>query len=273
MTAAATVATAPLMAHHFDSFSLAALPANLLALPAVAPAMWLGMLAGIAGQLPAIPVEPVNWLNSLCLAYIAQIAHWLAHPRLVPAGDPARDAAGGRRRLPGSDRGESSCCSARRSAGPAWCCGGAGSSPLPARRRPRGRGWRCSPGSCSSGPSTETRADAGDLVVRVLDVGQGDSILLDPPGGDPVLIDTGPPGAGVAERLRELGVESLAAVVISHDQSDHAGGLGELLESLPVGAGRLRRRSIRGCGGWRWRRAPARCGWRRAASSTRERCG
>jgi competence protein ComEC len=50
-----------------------------------------------------------------------------------------------------------------------------------------------------------------------------------------VLIDTGPPGAGVAERLRELGVESLAAVVISHDQSDHAGGLTELLESLSVG--------------------------------------
>jgi competence protein ComEC len=71
--------------------------------------------------------------------------------------------------------------------------------------------------------------------VRVLDVGQGDSILLDPPEGDPVLVDTGPPGGGVAERLRELGVESLAAVVISHGQSDHAGGLGELLEAIPVG--------------------------------------
>ena len=44
--------------------------------------MWLGMLAGIAGQLPAIPVRPINWLDSLCLAYIAQIANWL-HPRLV----------------------------------------------------------------------------------------------------------------------------------------------------------------------------------------------
>ncbi len=77
--------------------------------------------------------------------------------------------------------------------------------------------------------------DSDDLIVRVLDVGQGDSILLDPPAADPVLIDTGPPGAEVAERLRELGVESLAAVVISHDQSDHAGGLGDLLESLPVG--------------------------------------
>ena len=80
VTAAATVATAPLMAEAFDQFSPAALPANVLAAPAVAPAMWLGMLAGIAGQLPLLPVEPLNWLDSLCLAYIAEVAHWLAAP-------------------------------------------------------------------------------------------------------------------------------------------------------------------------------------------------
>ena len=44
ITVAATLATAPLVAHHFGTVSLAALPANLLALPAVAPAMWLGMV-------------------------------------------------------------------------------------------------------------------------------------------------------------------------------------------------------------------------------------
>ena len=80
VTASATVATAPLMAEAFDQFSPAALPANVLAAPAVAPAMWLGMLTGIAGQLSLVPVEPINWLNSLCLAYIAQVAHWLAAP-------------------------------------------------------------------------------------------------------------------------------------------------------------------------------------------------
>ncbi|MGA9371781.1 MAG: ComEC/Rec2 family competence protein, partial [Solirubrobacterales bacterium] len=80
VTASATVATAPLMAEAFDQLSPAALPANVLAAPAVAPAMWLGMLTGIAGQLPVLPVEPLNWLDSLCLAYIAQVAHWLAAP-------------------------------------------------------------------------------------------------------------------------------------------------------------------------------------------------
>jgi competence protein ComEC len=84
-------------------------------------------------------------------------------------------------------------------------------------------------------PSGQPAARAGGLVVRVLNVGQGDSILLQPPGAEPVLVDTGPPGDGVEDRLRELGVHSLAAIVISHDQSDHAGDLGELLQSVRVG--------------------------------------
>ena len=39
------------MALHFEQVSLVSLPANLLAAPAVAPVMWLGMLAAAAGQL------------------------------------------------------------------------------------------------------------------------------------------------------------------------------------------------------------------------------
>ena len=45
ITLAATVATAPLLAHHFGTLSLAGLPANVLALPVVAPIMWLGHAA------------------------------------------------------------------------------------------------------------------------------------------------------------------------------------------------------------------------------------
>ena len=60
MTVAATLATAPLIAFHFGELSTTTLVANLLALPAVAPAMWLGMLAAAAGQVPGFPVEPLN---------------------------------------------------------------------------------------------------------------------------------------------------------------------------------------------------------------------
>ena len=55
VTAAATVATAPLMAFHFEQVSLASLPANLAAAPAVAPIMWLGMVAIAVAQVsPAL---------------------------------------------------------------------------------------------------------------------------------------------------------------------------------------------------------------------------
>ena len=49
ITVAATLATAPLIALHFEAVSVASLPANLLALPAVAPVMWLGMLVRVPG--------------------------------------------------------------------------------------------------------------------------------------------------------------------------------------------------------------------------------
>jgi competence protein ComEC len=80
----------------------------------------------------------------------------------------------------------------------------------------------------------ERSHSADVLSVRVLDVGQGDAILLDPPGGAPLLVDAGPPGSAVEERLRELGIDSLAAAVITHEESDHAGGLGQLLDSISI---------------------------------------
>ena len=58
MTIAATIATAPLMSHHFGTLSVGSLPANLLALPAVAPAMWVGMISAAAAQVPGLPLAP-----------------------------------------------------------------------------------------------------------------------------------------------------------------------------------------------------------------------
>ena len=70
--------------------------------------------------------------------------------------------------------------------------------------------------------------------MRVLDVGQGDAILLDPPAAPPVLVDAGPPGSGIGGRLRGLGVERLAAVAVTHPDSDHAGGLAEVMGASAV---------------------------------------
>ncbi len=76
----------------------------------------------------------------------------------------------------------------------------------------------------------------GLLKVAFLSVGQGDAIYIETPGGRQVLIDGGP-DAGV---LRELGKvmpfwdRSLDLVLESHSDSDHIGGLPDVLERFSV---------------------------------------
>ena len=71
-------------------------------------------------------------------------------------------------------------------------------------------------------------ASARELVVRVLDVGQGDAILIQN-GGSTVLVDGGPERRVLARWLDRLGVrDTLDAVVLTHAHVDHFGGLPEL---------------------------------------------
>ena len=73
-------------------------------------------------------------------------------------------------------------------------------------------------------PSVGAAPGSRSLTATVLDVGQGDAILLEPAAGEPVLIDAGPPDAGVAAQLAERGVDRLAALVLTHPDADHSGG-------------------------------------------------
>jgi competence protein ComEC len=75
--------------------------------------------------------------------------------------------------------------------------------------------------------------------ITMIDVGQGDAILFQPPGGCNVLIDAGPPsrdgspwGTSVVPLLKRLGVHALDAVIITHLHDDHAGGLVHVLHSF-----------------------------------------
>lgn len=69
--------------------------------------------------------------------------------------------------------------------------------------------------------------------VRVLDVGQGDAILVTD-GAAAVLVDTGP-GDAVVSALARSHVFHLDAVVITHLHDDHTGGLDDVLDLVPVG--------------------------------------
>ncbi len=80
------------------------------------------------------------------------------------------------------------------------------------------------------------------LRVTMVDVGQGDAILVQLPEGHAILVDAGPRlnGADAGERfllpyLRYRGVDRLDAVVVSHPHGDHLGGVPAVLRHLPVG--------------------------------------
>ncbi|HEY4280085.1 MAG TPA: ComEC/Rec2 family competence protein [Conexibacter sp.] len=75
MSLAATLGTAPLIAYDFAQFSLVSLAANMLAAPAIAPLMWLGMIAAALGQLAAPLAIPLNTLNGYLLGYVGAVAH------------------------------------------------------------------------------------------------------------------------------------------------------------------------------------------------------
>jgi competence protein ComEC len=245
MTVAATSATAPLIAFHFGEASSTTLAANLLALPAVAPAMWLGMLAAVGGQVPGFPVALLNAIEAPLLAYIAQVAAWCGRPSwaclhvrlgatgliasyvalavaalgIPPLARHHRLAALRRPRKPPADGTKSSPMqriSSRRP--PLWGRVVAGLGLVAVVLAWAGAGG----GADAAGP-------VAGLRVSVLDVGQGDAILLQPAGAPAVLVDGGPPGDGLAAKLRSAGVTRLGVAVVTHEQSDHAGGIEELL--------------------------------------------
>lgn len=77
----------------------------------------------------------------------------------------------------------------------------------------------------------------GCLNVYMLDVGQGDSLLLISPEGKTMLVDTGSEeqAQGVESSLRALGIETLDVLVLTHAHEDHAGAAIELVKHIPIG--------------------------------------
>lgn len=86
------------------------------------------------------------------------------------------------------------------------------------------------------------------LRITMIDVGQGDCILIRTPDGASMLVDGGGlRGYGedpsvtfdmgervVVPQLRRMGVRRLDVVVLSHPHDDHVGGLGAVMEEMPV---------------------------------------
>jgi competence protein ComEC len=244
LTIAATLATAPLLAHHFGAVSTAGLLANVAALPLIAPIMWLGTLRAGVGQAVSVagplgdaaavvnaalgwPLAPLlSWLEGMAALFAdmpgGQVDLTLAAPTEVAvayiaiAGVVVAARVAARR------------VDTRASTAVAYV-----------RRLPRARqlGLAVGVAALTALVLARTLAPAGppaNLTVSFLDVGQGDATLIQHPDGSAVLFDGGPPEGAVVRLLRRAGVRRLSAVVMTHMSRDHHGGLAEVVEQVPV---------------------------------------
>ncbi|MGH3020459.1 MAG: DNA internalization-related competence protein ComEC/Rec2, partial [Gaiellaceae bacterium] len=213
VSGACGLATAPILWLHFGAIPIYSVPANALAAPVVAPLLGLALAAAALHPLLPGAAAVLAWSDGWLAAYLAFCA------RLVGGLPHARAASVEALGL--------------------LLAAAAGVAFLVFARSRRIRGsvlfaglllalvvaWRSAPDDRLPPPT--------GLRLSVLDVGQGDAILLQVPQGA-VLVDQGPPEGEVADQLDELGVERLAALVLTHPQRDHVGGAAEVLERLEV---------------------------------------
>lgn len=75
-------------------------------------------------------------------------------------------------------------------------------------------------------------SDGPAVVVQFVDVGQGDATIVFPPDGAPIVFDCGASGHEVVNQLRFNGVDRLRAVIASHLDLDHIGGMATVLDAF-----------------------------------------
>ena len=218
---AATVATLPVVAWHFDRVSLVGIPMTLVASSLVSLALP-GALASVAldpvaPELAAFVAGGVDLLLAILVRATEFVAGWSGASLWVSRPAVLAGAAGvvvslHVARRPGVGG------RARRRLTLAYMAAGL-------------VGW----------PAAVQLQGTGTLELLAIDVGQGDAVALRSPRGRWMLVDAGPPPDGAAaghpavRALRSRGARRLEALVLTHPDADHYGGAAAVLESFPVG--------------------------------------
>ncbi len=245
---AAQVATLPVVLASFGRLSVIAPAVNLLVVPLVAPAMAAGLLAMAGGGLVALGMPDAigsilaapGWVALRLIIGIVDIA--AAVPFASIAVEPAVGV--------GLGAGSAAMILAATTWRPAKRPATGGSGPLPSP------GVEPRPEPTPDRPMTLRLATIGLVIavavagavaitrpagvarISVLDVGQGDAILVEGSAGGRLLVDGGPdPDRLLVQLDRRIPPwdRRIDAVILSHPHEDHVAGLALLLARYRVG--------------------------------------
>lgn len=209
-TVAVWLSTAPLTARYFNLVAPFSLLGNLVVVPLSFVVLLTGVLSLLFGSLSAWMAEVFNHANRVFIGIMLDAIRGLAKVRWSYAYVVA----------PGF---------AAVSLWYAWL--------LLVRCTRRAARWLVvAAGLLALGGVCWVTSRSGAARVDVLDVGQGQAILITLPGRCHLLLDPGPDYAGpaVLRHLRRQGVNRLEALVLSHADTEHVGASLLLLDQVPV---------------------------------------
>lgn len=220
VTAAAQAVCAPVVAVFAARVSLVAVPCNLLAEIAFAPATLLGCAALVLAPVSLPVASAFAWLASWPARWIAEVARFGAELPGAQAAWP--DGWAGALGLAAVTVGV--LLLLRRALRSAWLAAGCATLLLLAVLRPEPldrivTGW----------------PPAGWRMVAC-DVGQGDGLVFSAGQGSALVVDVGPDPAVIDTCLRRLGVRRIPLLLLSHFHADHVAGLPGALKGRSVGA-------------------------------------